>query len=153
MTSCPFNATLLHLDNFSQGTPRAAVASLRDAQRIVWQPDEYAAGGHWLVLDKPDIDAVLRDPATFSSSFGPLLKDFPEELLAMQRQAMTFLDPPEHRTPRSLVDHAFQAHACHVQQAHKDYVIVLLNTALPHQINQRSCQCSALAARLRWRKL
>ncbi|MFU8763566.1 MAG: hypothetical protein ACNA7T_03530 [Haliea sp.] len=108
MTTCPFPDSLLHLDNFSHGTPREAIARLRAEHRIVWQADEFAAGGHWLVLHKPDIDAVLRDPATFSSSYGPLLEDFPEELLAMQRQAMTFLDPPEHRSRRALVDYAFR---------------------------------------------
>jgi cholest-4-en-3-one 26-monooxygenase len=99
---------LLHLDNFSSGTPREAIARLRAEHRLVWQADEFAAGGHWLVLHKSDIDTVLRDPATFSSSYGPLLEDFPEELLAMQRQAMTFLDPPEHRSRRALVDYAFR---------------------------------------------
>lgn len=137
MTSCPFNATLLHLDNFSQGTPRAAVANLRDAQRIVWQPDEYAAGGHWLVLHKPDIDAVLRDPATFSSSFGPLLEDFPEELLAMQRQAMTFLDPPEHRTRRSLVDYAFRAGAL---EARRDMMQAKVTAIVDGVIESGECE-------------
>jgi cytochrome P450 len=108
VTTCPFPDSLLHLDNFSHGTPREAIARRRAEHRIVWQADEFAAGGHWLVLHKPDIDAVLRDPATFSSSYGPLLEDFPEELLAMQRQAMTFLDPPEHRSRRALVDYAFR---------------------------------------------
>lgn len=108
MTTCPFASSLLHLDNFTDGTPREAIARLRTEHRILWQADEFAAGGHWLVLRKPDIDTVLRDPATFSSSYGPLLEDFPEELLALQRQAMTFLDPPEHRSRRALVDYAFR---------------------------------------------
>jgi len=108
VTTCPFSDRLLHLDNFTAGTPREAIARLRAQHRLLWQQDEYQAGGHWLVLHKQDIDAVLRDPATFSSSYGPLLEDFPEELLAMQRQAMTFLDPPEHRSRRALVDYAFR---------------------------------------------
>lgn len=108
MTACPLRSSLLHLDNFGTGTPREAIARLRAEHRLVWQADEFAAGGHWLVLHKPDIDTVLRDPATFSSSYGPPLEDFPEELLALQRQAMTFLDPPEHRSRRALVDYAFR---------------------------------------------
>jgi len=108
VTTCPLSSSLLHLDNFSSGTPREAIAQLRAEHRLVWQADEFTAGGHWLVLHKSDIDTVLRDPATFSSSYGPLLEDFPEELLAMQRQAMTFLDPPEHRSRRALVDYAFR---------------------------------------------
>jgi len=108
VTTCPLRASLLHLDNFTRGTPRDTIARLRTQHRVVWQADEFAAGGHWLVLQKQDIDTVLRDSATFSSSYGPLLEDFPEDLLALQRQAMTFLDPPEHRSRRALVDHAFR---------------------------------------------
>jgi cytochrome P450 len=100
--------SLMNLDNFSHGTPRADIAQLRRAHRIVWQPDEYANGGHWLVLHKDDIDQVLRDPARFTSSFGPLLEDFPPEILPLQRLAMTFMDPPEHRSKRALVDHVFR---------------------------------------------
>jgi len=107
MSQCPAHA-LLNLENFTHGTPRAQIAELRRAHRIVWHPDEYANGGHWLVLHRDDIDQVLRDPARFSSSFGPLLEDFPPELLPLQRLAMTFMDPPEHRSKRALVDYVFR---------------------------------------------
>lgn len=108
MTTCPHRDRLMHLDNFAQGTPRADIEQLRREHRILRQPDDYAAGGHWLVLQKADIETVLRDPATFSSSHGPLLEDFPPDLLQLQRQAMTFMDPPQHRARRALVDYAFR---------------------------------------------
>lgn len=107
MSQCPVHS-LLNLENFVHGTPRADIAALRRRHRIVWQPDEYANGGHWLVLHKDDIDQVLRDPARFTSSFGPLLEDFPPEILPLQRLAMTFMDPPEHKNKRALVDHVFR---------------------------------------------
>lgn len=107
MSQCPVQS-LLNLENFTHGTPRADIAELRRRHRIVWQPDEYANGGHWLVLHRDDIDQVLRDPARFTSSFGPLLEDFPPELLPLQRLAMTFMDPPEHRNKRALVDYVFR---------------------------------------------
>lgn len=107
MNRCPIDS-LMNLDNFAEGTPRAEIARLRRAHRIVWQADEYASGGHWLVLHKEDIDQVLRDPARFTSGFGPLLEDFPPEILPVQRLAMTFMDPPEHRHKRALVDHVFR---------------------------------------------
>lgn len=110
MSQCPVHS-LMNLENFSRGTPRAEIAELRRRHRVVWQPDEYAAGGHWLVLHKDDIDQVLRDPARFTSSFGPLLEDFPPEILPLQRLAMTFMDPPEHRNKRALVDHVFRPNA------------------------------------------
>lgn len=107
MNRCPIDS-LMNLENFAQGTPRADIAQLRRTHRIVWQADEYASGGHWLVLHKDDIDQVLRDPARFTSSFGPLLEDFPPEILPLQRLAMTFMDPPEHRNKRALVDYVFR---------------------------------------------
>ncbi len=137
MTACPFTSRLLHLDNFVQGTPREAIETLRRDHRVVWQEDDYAAGGHWLVLHKADIDAVLRDPATFSSRFGPLLEDFPEELLALQRQAMTFLDPPEHRSRRALVDYAFRPAAL---EARRDMMQAKVSAIIDNIIDRGSCE-------------
>ena len=73
MSLCP-HATLLDLDNFEQGTPREEIARLRKNHRLVWQEDEYANGGHWLVLRKSDIDKVLKTPADFTNNYGPLLE-------------------------------------------------------------------------------
>lgn len=106
MSRCPY-APLLDLDNFSRGTPRDTIDALRP-QRIVWEPDHYATGGHWLLLQPADIDYVLKTPELFTNSFGPILEDFPPELLAEQQQSMTFMDPPQHRRYRSLVDYAFR---------------------------------------------
>jgi cholest-4-en-3-one 26-monooxygenase len=116
MNRCP-HQSLLHLDNFAHGTPREEIARLRNNHRIVWQSDEYANGGHWLVLHRDDIDQVLRDPARFSSGFGPLLEDFPAELLPAQRLAMTFMDPPAHRNKRALVDHVFRPNVLDARKA------------------------------------
>ena len=107
---CP-HATLLNLDNFEQGTPRDEIARLRKNKRIVWQEDEHANGGHWLVLQRDDIDKVLKTSADFTNNFGPLLEDFPEEILGTQQGSMTFMDPPHHRGYRSLVDAAFRPKA------------------------------------------
>jgi len=117
MSQCP-HATLLHLANFADGTPRAEIGRLRDSgERLVWQEDEYARGGHWLVLQRDDIDTVLKTPADFTNNFGPLLEDFPEDLLAVQQESMTFMDPPRHRQYRSLVDPAFRPRALQQRQA------------------------------------
>ncbi len=111
MSACPHN-TLLNIANFKQGTPRREIARLRQTgQRLVWQEDEYARGGHWLVLQRDDIDTVLKTPADFSSSVGPLLEDFPEDVLAIQQESMNFMDPPRHREYRSLVEEAFRPRA------------------------------------------
>lgn len=111
MISCP-HAALMNLANFEYGTPRAEIARLRKTgERLIWQPDEYANGGHWLVMQRDDIDTVLKTPADFSNNFGPLLEDFPEDVLAIQQESMTFMDPPRHREYRRLVDDAFRPKA------------------------------------------
>ena len=109
MTNCP-HASLLNVGNFEQGTPRDEIARLRaSGERLIWQEDEYANGGHWLVLQRDDIDAVLRTTEDFTNNYGPLLEDFPEDALAMNQGSMTFMDPPIHRQYRSLVDTAFRS--------------------------------------------
>ena len=58
MSSCP-HARLLHLENFGKGTPRGEIARLRESgERLIWEEDDYANGGHWLVLQRDDIDTV-----------------------------------------------------------------------------------------------
>jgi cytochrome P450 len=116
MSHCP-HKTLLHVDNFAHGTPREEIARLRNSgERLVWQEDEYARGGHWLVLQRDDIDTVLKTPADFTNNFGPLLEDFPEDLLAVQQESMTFMDPPRHRQYRSLIDPAFRPKALQARE-------------------------------------
>jgi erythromycin 12 hydroxylase len=59
--------------------------------------------GLWHVFRHADVEAVLRDPGTFSSNTGRV---FPAAK-PVQRGMMTALDPPEHRTLRRLVSAAF----------------------------------------------
>ncbi|MBK6585254.1 MAG: cytochrome P450 [Gammaproteobacteria bacterium] len=110
MNRCPARP-LLDFANFTHGTPRASIDELRDSARLVWESDDFATGGHWLVLQQADIDHVLKTPKLFSNREGPLLDDFPPAALAEQQQSMTFMDPPEHRKYRSLVDYAFRLNA------------------------------------------
>jgi cytochrome P450 len=111
MNLCP-HATLLNIANFKQGTPRDEIARLRKTgQRLIWQTDEYTNGGHWLVLQRGDIDTVLKTPVDFTNNFSPLLEDMPKDVLAIQQESMTFMDPPRHRDYRSLVDFAFRPKA------------------------------------------
>lgn len=119
MSECPFHNPnpLLDLDSFSAGTPRAAIRELREQHRIVWEDDDFATGGHWLLLQQADIDYVLKTPELFSNNFGPLLEDLPPDLLPEQQQSMTFMDPPRHRRYRSMVDYAFRPKAIAAREA------------------------------------
>jgi cholest-4-en-3-one 26-monooxygenase len=114
MSQCP-HQSILNLSNFDNGTPRDAIARLRREHRIVWQQDD-ELGGYWLVLHNEDIDYVLKTPAEFTNNFGPLLEDFPAEVLEIQQQSMTFLDPPRHRSYRSLADVAFRPRAIRARE-------------------------------------
>jgi cytochrome P450 len=63
------------------------------------------------VFRQEDIDHVLKTPALFSNAFSPILDDFPPEVLAEQQKSLTFMDPPEHRKYRTLIDSAFRLKA------------------------------------------
>lgn len=110
MSECPFHR-LLDFDSFTDGTPRALIAELRRSQPVYWEEDDYGTGGHWTVLRGDDIDRVLKTPELFSNRLGPLLEDMPPEVLAEQQQSLTFMDPPEHRQYRQIVDYAFRPKA------------------------------------------
>jgi erythromycin 12 hydroxylase len=59
--------------------------------------------GIWHLFRHEDVEAVTRDPETFSSDTGRI---FPEARRA-QRGMLTAIDPPEHRALRRLVSTAF----------------------------------------------
>ena len=107
MSQCPFKP-LLDFDSFAEGQPRALINEMRQENRILWEADNHATGGHWLIFKQADIDFVLRSTELFTNNFGPLLEDIPEAILEEQRQSMTFMDPPVHRKYRSLVEYAFR---------------------------------------------
>ena len=109
MDRCPVH-TLLDFERFATGTPRALINDLRAKHRILRETDDYS-GSHWLVFRQEDIDHVLKTPALFSNAFSPILDDFPPEVLAEQQQSLTFMDPPEHRKYRTLIDSAFRLKA------------------------------------------
>lgn len=137
MHPCP-HSTLLDLENFAQGTPRDDIARLRaGGQRLVWQEDPYSRGGHWLVLQRDDIDTVLKNPERFSNNFGPLLEDFPEDVLAIQQESMTFMDPPRHRDYRGLVDPAFRPRAL---AAREDSIRALAARVIDDVIDRGECE-------------
>lgn len=68
-------------------------------QHPVWQ-DRY---GIWHVFRHADVEAITRDPATFSSDTSRLLP----AAAPVQRGMLTQIDPPEHRALRHLVSAAF----------------------------------------------
>lgn len=60
----------------------------------------------WHVLGHPEAGAVLSDPAVFSSDLTAL-QPAQDDLALFQRGNLVRMDPPRHRTLRSLVSQAF----------------------------------------------
>jgi erythromycin 12 hydroxylase len=76
----------------------AWLATMRD-EHPVWR-DRY---GIWHVFRHTDVEAILRDPATFSSDTSRLVP----AAAPMRRGMLTQIDPPEHRALRRLVSATF----------------------------------------------
>lgn len=100
-------------DLYLAGTPVAEVTALRQAAPIFWHPENEAnEPGFWVLTRHADIQAVSKNPTLFSSEIGAgALLSFDEnrrqpltpEALAIRRANMVNMDPPDHRTYRSIV--------------------------------------------------
>jgi erythromycin 12 hydroxylase len=77
----------------------AWLATMR-AEHPVWR-DRY---GMWHVFRHDDVEAILRDPATFSSDTARLVP----AAAPVRRGMLTQIDPPEHRALRRLVSASFR---------------------------------------------
>jgi cholest-4-en-3-one 26-monooxygenase len=94
-------------DTYVHGIPHDVFARLRAEAPVAWQR-ERQGGGFWAVTRYHDIQAVLRNPAVFSSwRGGALLTDSPPEFLDKLREGMLNRDPPDHTVLRGLVSRAF----------------------------------------------
>jgi cholest-4-en-3-one 26-monooxygenase len=107
MSECPYKP-LLDFDAFAHGIPHERIGEMRAEHRVLWEPDDHSAAGHWLVFRQPDIDHVLHTPELFTSTGGPFLEDMPAALLDPKRLSINLMDPPAHRQYRSLVEYAFR---------------------------------------------
>jgi cytochrome P450 len=93
-------------DTYTHGIPHDVFARLRAEAPVAWQPGGQGKG-FWAVTRFHDVQAVLRNPAVFSSwRGGALLHDPPPEFLDKLRQGLMHRDPPEHTKLRALVSGA-----------------------------------------------
>jgi cholest-4-en-3-one 26-monooxygenase len=92
-------------DAFVDGPPHEALAELRRADPVHWQPME-GEPGFWAVLRHADVAHVARHTEIFSASEGGVvLENMGPDNLAMQRNMLLAMDPPvhtKHRVPLSL---------------------------------------------------
>ena len=100
------------------GVPYELLARLRAAAPTCWveepaQPGWPAGTGYHVVLRHADVEAVLKDAATFSSALGGTqLRDpaTPEDL-GYVRRMMLNMDPPEHSRLRRMLSRSFTPRA------------------------------------------
>ena len=116
LTQAEREATRLVHDpaTYTREVPYAALAALRESRGVVPVAEPALPGwpegtGYWLVLRHADVDRVLKDPATFSSSLGGTQMRDPrtEADLAFVRRMMLNMDPPEHSRLRRLLAKSF----------------------------------------------
>jgi cytochrome P450 len=91
---------------FSHGDPYAVWRWLRQNDPVYWHPPGDLPG-FWVLTKYDDVNAVYRDPATFSSAGGILLR--PESYGGDPGggRTLALTDPPHHRKLRALVDDWF----------------------------------------------
>ena len=98
---------LLDPASFAHGHPHDQYRWLRQHDPVHWH-DEPDGAGFWAVTRYADVQAVSRDPKTFSSwQGGVMIPDGGPELLAGSRLMMLYMDPPDHTRYRLLVNKGF----------------------------------------------
>lgn len=86
---------------FFASQPDEALAELRRADPVAWQPD----AGFWALTRHGDVQAVSTDPERFCSRMGVLLSDRGREVASAD--SLLYLDPPAHVAYRKLISRAF----------------------------------------------
>jgi cytochrome P450 len=91
---------------YSHGDPYAVWRWLRANDPVRWHhPTELP--GFWILTRYADVRAVYRDPATFSSARGILLRPEKHGADPGGGRTLALTDPPRHRRLRALVDDWF----------------------------------------------
>ena len=98
-------------DFFVPSPPHEALRLLREHDPVHWQPEPPPNHGFWAVTRYHDLEAVMRDPGTFSAErAGVILEEMaPDELAA--RRSMMETDPPRHTRLRKIVSPLFTPRA------------------------------------------
>src|SRR5262249_36862358 len=103
----PGCADLTNPDVFLDGPPHDTFRRLRTEAPVAWHP-EADGGGFWCVTRWQDVRTVSLDQRTFSSwRGGIMLREFPDDLLAAQRETITAMEPARHAAHRKIVSAAF----------------------------------------------
>jgi cytochrome P450 len=116
VTSTPVDTvTLIDPLTYETGPPFELLRRLREETPVVWVAEPALRGqpagtGFWLVLRHGDVEAVLRNPGTYSSWLGATqVRDAAD--LEWVRRMMLNMDPPDHTRLRRLLTRSFTPRA------------------------------------------
>jgi cytochrome P450 len=104
--AAPLEINLLDPALYSHGDPFAVWRWLRANDPVRWHPPTNFPG-FWILTRYDDVRAVYRDPATFSSAQGILLRPKQHGGDPGGGQTLALTDPPHHRQLRAVVDDWF----------------------------------------------
>jgi cholest-4-en-3-one 26-monooxygenase len=104
----PGVADLSDPDTFLAGPPHETFRRLRAEAPVAFFPEKSGGSGFWAVTRYEDVRAVSLDQRTFSSwRAGVMMTDYPDDLLAAQRETLPSMEPGRHGKHRRLVSGAF----------------------------------------------
>lgn len=132
-------------DLYSDGDPYAVWKWLRRNSPVHWHPPA-ALPGFWVLTKYDDVRAVYRDPATFSSAGGILLRpeNYGDDPGGGRTLALT--DPPRHRQLRALVDNWFSPRSIRLLE---EEMRVVARDIVTQAIERESCDfVTEIAARI-----
>jgi len=101
---------LLDRDVFAEGVPHEWFTYLRKHHPVFFHPEPHGPG-FWVVSKHADVQAVSRDPVTYSSDqdrggVAPLAEP-PVAIAGPGAKVLIAMDPPEHTRYRKLVNRGF----------------------------------------------
>jgi cytochrome P450 len=112
----PIKINLTDPDLYSCGDPYAVWRWLREHDPVHWHPPAVLPG-FWVLTKYDDVRAVYRDPVTFSSAGGILLRPENYGNDPGGGRTMALTDPPRHRQLRALVDDWFAPRSIRLLEA------------------------------------
>lgn len=103
----PPEIDLVDPELYSHGDPFAVWRWLRVNDPVRWHQPTAHLPGFWVLTTYQDVRAVYRDPVTFSSARGILLRPEKHGTDPGGGRTLALTDPPRHRQLRALVDRWF----------------------------------------------
>jgi cytochrome P450 len=112
----PMEINLVDPELYSSGDPYAVWRWLRHNDPVRWNPPAELPG-FWILTRYEDVRMVYRDPATFSSAGGILLRPETHGSDPGGGRTLALTDPPRHKQLRARVDEWFKLRAVRLLDA------------------------------------